>query len=155
MYNTYFVPILFNTIIITIFMAPLFVSTLYFAYNDEDNECQLGKRAGLTLSDWLKVIGFTDCAIVGLCWIGTFAAGISDNAYAAIMFAVSLYMGAFAKFIIWVIGVVIVSTVENNRCVSRGTDIGIVAVVNLALIWLNSLTSALRRSSSDGDSSYV
>ncbi len=146
----------------TVFMLPVFATTLYYAYEDEDNTCQTGKRAGLNLSDWLKVIGFTDFAILVLYWIAGLAGAIGDTDIGFVILAISGYGGLFAKFIIWVIGIVIVSTSENNKCVSRETNIGIMAIVNLALFWISgggiggsSSGSGGSRSSSGRDSSYV
>lgn len=118
---------------LTVFMVPVFVTTLYYSYKDENNSCQEGKRAGLTLSDWLKVIGFTDLGILTLYYIAGLVGLMGDINVGRVIFFISAYAGLFAKFIIWVIGIVIVSTSENNKCIFKGTNIGIMAIVNLVL----------------------
>lgn len=53
------IPLVF-AVFATIFILPLAASTLYYAFDNEDDSCQKGRRAGLTLSEWLKVTGFID-----------------------------------------------------------------------------------------------
>ena len=132
----------------TIIMLPLIATTLHYAFEEENNSCQEGKRAGLNLSDWLKVVGFTDFAILVLAWIGGIAGAIGDEGIGTVIMFVSAYAGLFVKSIIWIIGIVIVVTSENNKCVSRETDLGVMAIVNLVLFWL---TGGFRAGASGGE----
>ena len=127
--------------VFSVFILALAIPSLYYAFDEENDSCQEGKRAGLTLSDWLKVTAFTDIGILGVMWIAAIlAAAIGEDVGNGVMIGVCA-CGAIAKFVLLVIGIVVVSTNENNRCVSDGNPLGVMAIINLALFWLSSVGS--------------
>ena len=131
----------------TVFTLPFAATTLYYAFDNEDDSCQKGRRAGLTLSEWLKVTGFIDVAILALYWLLAIVSIVRSADIALMGIFVTVFASSFANFVVWVIGIVLVSTPENRICVADGTELGVMALVNLVLFFITtavSLTSSPR-----------
>lgn len=114
----------------SVIMLPLIIPTIIYAYDNEDNDCQEGRTADLNLSEWLKVVGFTDLGILILYWTSAiFAIFNTDLAYITqVGFTVISFI---SKFFIWAIGMAVVCSSENNKCVGRGESIGILGVFHV------------------------
>lgn len=116
--------------VMTVLQFGLTFPTLYFAFQEENASCQHGTRAGLTLSSWLKGSGFADVAVMGLYWIFAFVAQTDAG---QVGFMVTYISSIIFTVVWWIIGVVVVSTNENNSCVAEGNALGIMTIIVLVL----------------------
>ncbi len=113
----------------------LSIPTIYYGFSEEDATCQQGTRAGLILSDWVKVQGLkTICANFAFCVFVAIAIAFKSNAAGFFASVVSLLNILFT--IIWfVIGVVVLATNENNSCVAEGNPLAVITIINFFLTW--------------------
>jgi hypothetical protein len=125
---------LVTLICITLLVIGLNTPCLYYAFQDEDSTCQEGTRGGLILSTWLKVAGFSDIVLIGSLWIIIIILACKDIDPGAII-TILIIVGAIFKIIWFVWGIVVISTNENNRCVSDGKGMAVMAIIWLCLSW--------------------
>ncbi len=126
--------VIVNTYIFSaFFVLVLSLPTIYFGFIEEDNLCQEGTRAGMVLSDWLKVAGLT--ALVYTFFIPTIVMIAQILDVDAVIYAIPIVMIMDIFFwIVWVVlGIVILATNENRRCIEEGTTIGVMTVLQLVL----------------------
>lgn len=116
-----------------IFMICLAVPTLYFGHLDENSECQHGLRAGMILSDWVKVAGWTSVAVT--IFIPTIACIAKMIRFFELVILIPLILTIDTFFWItwWIIGIIIVSTDENNHCVAEGKGMAVMAIVQIVI----------------------
>lgn len=122
---------------LTICLSPLAIVSIYYASTESDADCQEGTRAGLNLSEWLMGSGTEKLAVLASFWVIALSSMcIGGDA--------SLGIGAFVivadvlfSIVWWIIGVVVLATNENNKCVAEGNPMAIVAIVNLVLTWFS------------------
>lgn len=108
--------------------------SLHYAYADEDSTCQKGNRAGMILSEWLKFFAFSNLAVNV---VAVFFAGIIkklNEKLTDVVVALSVVYFFVETIIMWIIGVVIVSTDENNTCVSEGKAMAVMSIINLCVV---------------------
>mgnify|MGYP000913209388 CR=1 FL=1 len=116
-----------------IFVLGLAVPTIYFGYADEDSSCQEGTRAGMVLSDWVKVTGIKQIVVFGTLNILFFLFLSFEKDVLMIIITVLVVADVLFSIAWWVIGVVILATKENNSCVSEGKGMAVMAIINLVL----------------------
>ncbi len=87
----------------------------------------------MVLSDWLKVAGLT--ALVYTFFIPTIVMIAQILDVDAVIYAIPIVMIMDIFFwIVWVVlGIVILATNENRRCIEEGTTIGVMTVLQLVL----------------------
>ena len=120
-----------------VFVLGLAIPTIYFGYADEDSSCQEGTRAGMVLSDWVKVTGIKQIVVFGTLNIFFFL--FLSFGQDAIMISMLVLVVVDSLFSIawWIIGVVILATNENNSCVAEGKGMAVMAIINLVLAIFN------------------
>jgi hypothetical protein len=87
----------------------------------------------MELSTWVKVAGL---APLGVATLLPIIAGIVWSTRATgLLIVLPVVVVADALFLVawWIIGVVILATNENNRCVSEGTGMAVMAIINLVI----------------------
>lgn len=131
-------------ICMTICLSPLAIVSIYYANAESDAECQEGTRAGLTLSEWLMGSGIEKLAVIASIWFAVILkrffllnASIGDASFG--IGVVVIVADVFFTIIWWIIGVVILATNENNKCVAEGNPMAIVAIVTLVLTWFSNV----------------
>lgn len=107
------------------------VCMLVYGFFDEDNTCQHGLRAGMTLTDFCKMVGYEGITLVALLAFSGISAALNMMRAARLIAAPTIYLHLAFAIVSRIIGIVILSTNENNRCVSRGVDSAV-----LAIIWI-------------------
>lgn len=114
-----------------IFVLGLAIPTVYFGHLDEDSTCQHGTRAGMVLSDWVKVSGWSAIAysIAVPIVIGISKLVKTPVHYFVISFITVIDLLFWISW--WIIGVVILSTNENNSCVAEGKGMAVMAILQL------------------------
>jgi membrane-associated HD superfamily phosphohydrolase len=121
-----------TNICVSIIVAPFIVCCLYYGYQDKDHPCQEGQRASMYLYQWVIGTGYYTLASMVLYWVVISISIWFENPAIVIIFILQrLFIFAWA-----VIGIVIVSTNENNKCIAQGVDMAIIAVIwqTLAII---------------------
>ena len=113
------------------FVIGLALPTIYYGFQEEDLQCQEGERGGLNLSDWLKGSGISFIIITGFVIVTKIIVSIF-NISKIFYFCTLVLIADILFWIGWVIwGVIIISTKENSKCISQGTNIGILSIVNI------------------------
>lgn len=120
----------------SVFIVALVYPTLSYAFSEENATCQMGTRAGLTLSGWLKAVGIIDASILGLVWLGALIFTRMQRFGTALMVNI-LICGFTAKIVLSIIGITLLATKENNSCIKDGNALGILAIINLGFFWLS------------------
>lgn len=113
---------------------------LIVAILDREAECQKGTRAGLTLSDYL--LGQSIWAFIQLLLIlavtVTYEASTTNHGtfYDDIFyfFRFTYAVSEFARWIFWIVGVVVLWTDENRDCVTEGTRLGVFTLISLVFL---------------------
>lgn len=113
-------------------------TTFYFAYTEQNATCQVGARAGISLSLWLKVVAWMDVsAILSSMMLLCLAQRITptqdeaEELYVVVQRVISVLLLLF--FFAWsVVGIVVLATKEANSCVAEGTGSAIVAILHIA-----------------------
>lgn len=124
---------IYSIVCSSVILVSLGVSSLVIGIVNEYNECQHSTRGGLTLSDWNKIVGIEKLVTVFTTFllIVFLKKSIDVGSVTAI---VLLFLEQILCVILYVWGIVLVSTNENNSCV--GTDMGVFSIVNLGLATL-------------------
>lgn len=122
-----------------IFVLALAIPTIVYGYRDEDSECQQGTRAGMILSDWVKVVGIKQISVFATLNILFFVGFTWEPAMIGII--IIIIVDTLFNFAWWIIGIVILATNENNSCVAEGKGMAVMAIINLVLGWVGSLQS--------------
>jgi len=117
----------------TLLVLTLSTSSTYFAFRDEDADCQKGTIGGITLSDWLKGFGLEKTILTLLIWVSLGLNAVSKNKNGFLPLEIGLVLDIFFHIIWWCWGVVILATEENDLCVIEGEDMAMVAIVNLMI----------------------
>lgn len=116
-----------------IFVVGLAAPTVYFGYADEDSTCQEGHRAGMILSDWIKVAGWTPIAYTIFIPVVAGLALLTKVEALLISIPILLIIDVFFWIAWWIIGVVILATNENNHCVAEGKGMAVMAIIQLVI----------------------
>lgn len=95
---------------------------MYISIEYEDNECQIGKRANMNLSDWLFTRSIFN-------FVSTLLLLLSLICFEFQMLI--LYISVLIAYILNIIGFVILATPENSQCMEN--PMGIYCLVILAL----------------------
>jgi hypothetical protein len=119
------------------------IASLVIGVHDGDNPCQGDDRTSLTLQDWLYgysipslVLVFTAILIVYR-RLHKSEADIIDVVYSVFFVCYILFEFAWA-----IIGIVILCR-SHSKCVSDGSDIGIITIIDLALFALGLCSSGV------------
>jgi hypothetical protein len=120
----------------TLYILPITILTLYISFNNEQDPCQKGRSAGLYLSEWLKVAGFTDILILTIYWLFVVIEYICNPELGTACYALAVYISIFVQMVIRIIGIVILATPNNSTCVSIYNQIGMMAIVNIVLCYI-------------------
>lgn len=112
------------------------IAGMYVAYNEGDDSCQKGDRSGLNLSAWLDISCTVDLVLITVIFV---TMGLYLQEQGSLESLGNEYTGAFV--IIYVLclivfrawGIVLLTTPENNTCIGRGTDLGIVALCYIVI----------------------
>lgn len=107
----------------SLFVVGLAIPLLHFGFVDEDSTCQLGTRAGLTLSQWVKVTGWELIALTLFVFVAL-ALRMKSVVAACVIVADIVFSLAWA-----IVGIVILATNENNECVKQGKGMAVAAIV--------------------------
>ena len=138
-------------IAVAVFSIGLAAPTLYFGYHDKGSTCQEGERAGMTLSTWTIITGFSHITSLGLVGLGCINAVVSTNKVVPNILLFILTLDLF-WYISWsIIGVVILATNENNNCVSQGKGMAVMAIINIVLFELRGVYYATITILADGN----
>lgn len=116
-----------------IFVVGLSATTVYFGYADEDSACQEGLRAGMVLSDWVKVTGWTPIAYTIFIPVVAGIAVFTNVDSILISIPILLILDLLFWIVWWIIGVVILATNENNHCVAEGKGMAVMAIIQLVI----------------------
>ena len=111
-------------------MIALGVSNIIIGFNFENDECQHSTRGGLILSDWNKIVGFEKLGVMVilsmLVFFGQFGNNVGVGSCMVLIVLEQLFCG-----MLYVWGIVLIATNENNSCVNN--EMGVFTIVNLAL----------------------
>ena len=109
--------------------------SIHFSLVDRDSSCQEGYRAGLLLHEWLMVWGVVPIVMVGVM--------ISHGLYINVVPRVApvvryIYIGIPVLYAIYaciwtIMGIVILSTNENNNCVAQGKGMAVMSIIDIAI----------------------
>lgn len=129
-------------------VAPLLlilnICAIVYSIKGEDNTCQHGTRAGLYLSDWLMIVGIEGLTfsiltivftIIPFIYIPKFPVPTFVQKHGGLIAGIFACLHIIFMVIMWIIGIVIISTNENNRCLSRTTELGIMSLMWLIFTW--------------------
>lgn len=123
----------------TILSLTLGIVAVFYASEEEDHECQKGTRANLNLSEWLKIRGLLTVCTVILYWIIVILLFCCRRPpqwlkIFEITYVISI---GLCDLILGIIGVVILSTNENNNCVAVGASIAIITIIYIVFSCLS------------------
>lgn len=107
----------------SLFVVGVAIPLLHFGYIDEHSTCQLGTRAGLTLSQWVKVTGWELISLTLFVFVAL-ALRLRSVIVACVIVADIVFSFAWA-----IVGIVILATNENNECVKQGKGMAVAAIV--------------------------
>ena len=111
-------------------LIALGVSNIIIGFNFENDECQHSTRGGLILSDWNKIVGFEKLGVMVilsmLVFFGHFGNNVGVGSCMVLIVLEQLFCG-----MLYVWGIVLIATNENNSCVNN--EMGVFTIVNLAL----------------------
>lgn len=124
--------------ILAIVLAPT-IAALAIASSDGDNPCQGHDKTNLSLKDWLIGYGCTNLGFITLIGV-SICIGIADQG-TGMFFGIICTISAVLFSIVWTIIGIVVLARSHNKCVSEGTDIGIMTIVAIVLGPLMSLCS--------------
>ncbi len=124
-----------HIVMLSISLLGLIIPSIYFGFAEEDFECQQGTRGGLNLSDWLKGFGFEKSLITILVYL--FIPVFIRSKILSYGLGVVVFLDIIFSIIWWIWGIVILSTHQNVACVSEGTNMAIMAVIDIAfgVVW--------------------
>lgn len=122
------------TTVFSILLLPIAILLIVSGEQDRESGCQEGTRASLYLHEWNFIQGLHDLVL----WFVLFALivishwiKLGDN---FLTFAkVIVICDILWLFCLFVIGIVILATNENNSCVAEGKYMAVVAIVSLAV----------------------
>jgi hypothetical protein len=115
-----------------LFVLAINIPLVYYGFQDEDSTCMHGTRGGIDLELWAKLVGFEKIGLTGLVYI-TSAFAMCGADFVLVGTGICLFLDIFFHIVMWIWGVVILATNENNTCVAEGKDVAIVAIVWLVL----------------------
>jgi hypothetical protein len=117
----------------SIFVLGLAIPTTYYGFADEDSTCQEGERGGINLSDWVKGAGLSAICVTGWVWAMAGLAVATEHEAFVISGIVVCILDIFFWIAWWIWGIVVLTTNENNTCVSDGKGMAVMAIINLAI----------------------
>jgi hypothetical protein len=109
---------------LVLFVLAINIPLVYYGFQDEDSTCMHGTRGGINLELWAKLVGFEKIGLTGLVYI-TSAFAMCGADFVLVGTGICL----FFHIVMWIWGVVILATNENNTCVAEGKDVAIVWLV--------------------------
>ena len=141
-----FGPIICTFVCVFLIQLGLIIPSLYFGYLEEYDDCQLGTRGNINLSDWNKIFGFEK---LGFNFVFGFFGGlvILTGIESMLFFpGLCLFVDVVFNFMWWIWGVILLSTKENRDCVADEKGIAIAAIINLILasLWFLPVKIVLR-----------
>lgn len=122
------------TTVFSILLLPIAILLIVSGEQDRESGCQEGTRASLYLHEWNFIQGLHDLVL----WFVLFALivvghwiKLGDNflTFAKLIVICDILW----LFCLFVIGIVILATNENNSCVAEGKYMAVVAIVSLAV----------------------
>lgn len=124
------------------------IPLIYYGAQEQDSICVEGTRGGLDLPTWCILTGATNVGVFGFCLILAFCMPFFEQVsmYLSVTFVV---LSTIFNAIMWVWGIIILATNENNNCVAQGENMAIAAIVWLVLGWWGNLGSGIKIKSNE------
>lgn len=117
---------------VSLFVLALNIPLLYYGFEDEDSTCVQGERGGIDLPTWNKIVGMEKVVLTLFLYISLIIASLGGE-FMLIGVSIALILDIFWHVIFWIWGVVIISTNENNSCVSDGKGMAVICIIWLVL----------------------
>jgi len=126
-----FTGFLCGIIFLTFAFLGLSIPALIIGSSNSDDPCMHGKRGGVNLSDWLILYGIEKIVTYVLFMLSSLLIFIDE--FLLIVPSIILYLDTIFQFTITIFGIVLLSTNENNNCVSSGSDLAIMTIIIITI----------------------
>jgi len=134
-------PIIGLLICVSVVQLVMIIVCYVYAFQDQHDDCQDGKRGGINLFEWC--VGEASAALITLVllWVVVGVSVCVNTDPTGGVFIILTLSAIFST--IWNIwGIVVLSTNENNQCVAEGKPFAIVAIVYIAISLLTSCSAS-------------